>query len=174
MPAQQGAHSPRSSLSATAGAAAEAADRGALSYPVPSSAAVSAVMRANRRTDTGPERALRSALHRLGLRYRVDHRLRLPGRRPIRLDIAFTRAQLAVFVDGCFWHSCPDHGVVPATNRPYWGPKLERNRERDDEVDAALVGAGWTPVHVWEHEAPEAAAAAIVERLRERQRLGRS
>ena len=173
MPAQRGARSQRSSLSATGAAAAEAGDTCALPYPFPSSAAASAVMRANRKTDTGPERALRSALHRLGLRYRVDHRLRLPDRRPIRLDIAFTRAHIAVFVDGCFWHSCPDHGVVPVTNRSYWGPKLERNRQRDDEVDAALSAAGWAPVHVWEHEVPEAAAAAIAELLRDLERLRR-
>ena len=118
-------------------------------------------MRANRKTDTRPELALRSALHRLGLRFRVDHRLRLPGRRLVRLDIAFPRAKVAVFVDGCFWHSCPEHGVVPVANAAYWVPKLRANVRRDRDLDDALATEGWTTVHVWEHEAAAAAAADI-------------
>jgi len=118
-------------------------------------------MRANRKTDTRPELAMRSALHRRGLRFRVDHRLRLPGRRLVRVDIAFPRAKVAVFVDGCFWHCCPEHGVVPVTSAAYWLPKLQVNLRRDHDLDAALAIAGWTTVHVWEHETPAVAAASI-------------
>ena len=99
-------------------------------------------MRANRRVDTGPERALRSELHRLGLRFRKDLRLKLEA--SVRPDIVFTRAKVAVFVDGCFWHRCPEHGQMPKSNRGYWQSKLARNVERDGEADLALREAGWT------------------------------
>ena len=121
-------------------------------------------MRANRRRDTNPELALRSVLHRRGLRFRVDHLVRLPSHKA-RPDIAFTRSRLAVFVDGCFWHGCPDHGTSPKTNVAYWTPKLEANRERDRRNDAALLAAGWRVVRVWEHEDPEAAASRIASEL---------
>ena len=98
-------------------------------------------MRGNRRTDTKPELALRAALHALGYRYRKDFRLDLPARR-VRPDIAFTRRKVAVFVDGCFWHACPDHGSQPKNNEWYWSPKLTRNVERDRAVDEALAQAG--------------------------------
>ena len=101
-----------------------------INSPVPSGAAASATMRANRRRDTTPERILRSALHRLGWRFRVD----LPveaDRRRVRPDIVFTRRRVAVFVDGCFWHACPEHGQQPSANSSYWKPKLRRKEERD-------------------------------------------
>lgn len=107
-------------------------------------------MQANRRTDTKPELALRSALHAAGLRFRKDLRLDLGSAR-VRPDIVFTRAKVAVFVDGCYWHCCPDHGTRPKTNADYWTPKLERNVERDREHDKALTEAGWKVVRVWEH-----------------------
>jgi DNA mismatch endonuclease (patch repair protein) len=116
-------------------------------------------MRANRRVDTTPELALRSELHRLGLRFRKDLPLMLEKRR-VRPDLAFTRSKVAVFVDGCFWHRCPDHGQLPRANRNYWEPKLARNVERDQEADAALREAGWTALRFFEHvSAPEAAQA---------------
>jgi DNA mismatch endonuclease (patch repair protein) len=121
-------------------------------------------MRANRRTDTKPEMALRRALHGRGLRYRKDYRLDLDGAR-VRPDIAFTARRVAVFVDGCFWHVCPEHGTKPANNTWYWGPKLTRNVERDRAADAALAAAGWRVVRVWEHEPLEAAVAAVVAAL---------
>jgi DNA mismatch endonuclease, patch repair protein len=121
-------------------------------------------MRANRRTDTKPELALRRALHGRGLRYRKDYRLDLAGAR-VRPDIAFTARRVAVFVDGCFWHVCPEHGTKPANNTWYWGPKLTRNVERDRAADAALAAAGWDVVRVWEHEPLEAAVAAVVAAL---------
>ena len=107
-------------------------------------------MKANRRADTKPELALRSALHALGYRYRKDFRLDLPARR-VRPDIAFTARKVAVFVDGCFWHACPDHGSQPKNNEWYWSPKLARNVERDRAADAALTQAGWIVVRLWEH-----------------------
>jgi DNA mismatch endonuclease, patch repair protein len=118
-------------------------------------------MRANRRSDTKPELALRRALHALGFRYRKDYRLDLAGAR-VRPDIAFTARRVAVFVDGCFWHCCPEHGTQPANNTWYWGPKLTRNVERDRAADAALVAADWQVVRVWEHETLEAAVARVV------------
>jgi DNA mismatch endonuclease (patch repair protein) len=118
-------------------------------------------MRANRRTDTKPEMALRRALHGQGLRYRKDYRLDLAGAR-VRPDIAFTARKVAVFVDGCFWHACPEHGTKPASNTWYWGPKLARNVERDRNADAALTAAGWRVVRVWEHVPLADAVAAVV------------
>ncbi len=107
-------------------------------------------MRANRRADTKPEVVLRKALHGLGLRYRKDFRLDL-GRVKVRPDIVFTARKVAVFVDGCFWHVCPDHGRQPTTNEWYWTPKLRRNMERDRAVNEALHSAGWRVVRLWEH-----------------------
>jgi len=117
-------------------------------------------MRANPRSGTRPEIAVRSALHALGLRFRKDHPIRLPER-VVRPDIVFTRHRLAVFVDGCFWHRCPEHGNVPRANSSYWGPKLERNVARDRAVDQALMAGGWEIVRVWEHEDPLHVAAAV-------------
>src|SRR4051794_29597338 len=122
--------------------------------PAPSSAAARAVMQGNRRRDTAPERALRSQLHCLGLRFRVDLKLD-SGRSAPRPDVAFTRARVAVFVDGCFWHGCPQHGVRPRTNAGYWAAKVRRNQERDRRNELALEQAGWRVLRVWEHERPE-------------------
>jgi DNA mismatch endonuclease (patch repair protein) len=134
-------------------------------YPHPSSPARSANMRANRRTDTKPELALRRALHAAGYRYRKDYRLDLDGGARVRPDIAFTARRVAVFVDGCFWHCCPEHGSKPAVNVGYWDPKLRRNVERDRAADTALAAAGWEVVRVWEHQPLEAAVAAVIAAL---------
>jgi DNA mismatch endonuclease (patch repair protein) len=128
--------------------------------PAPSSLCARQTMRANRRTDTAPELALRSELHRLGLRFRKDLRLKLGGA-SVRPDIVFTRAKVAVFVDGCFWHSCPEHGQMPKANRNYWESKLDRNVERDRSNDAALIEAGWMVLRFFEH-VPAGEAAAVV------------
>ncbi|QXV63234.1 DNA mismatch repair protein Vsr [Amycolatopsis sp. TNS106] len=109
-------------------------------------------MSANRRSDTKPEIALRKALHQLGFRYRKDHRLDLPTGVRVRPDIVFIRRKIAVFVDGCFWHVCPEHGREPTRNEWYWTPKLRRNIERDRLADTALADAGWRVVRIWEHE----------------------
>jgi DNA mismatch endonuclease (patch repair protein) len=122
-------------------------------------------MRANRRTDTKPELALRHALHRLGYRYRKDYRLDLASGRRVRPDIAFTARKVAVFVDGCFWHACPEHGSKPRANEWYWGPKLINNVERDRGNDAALILAGWTVVRLWEHVPLDEAVATVVAAL---------
>jgi DNA mismatch endonuclease (patch repair protein) len=118
-------------------------------------------MQGNRRADTKPELALRSALHALGYRYRKDFRIDLPQRR-VRPDIAFTRRKVAVFVDGCFWHACPEHGSQPKNNEWYWSPKLRKNVERDRAADDALTQAGWTVVRLWEHVPIDAAVTAVV------------
>jgi DNA mismatch endonuclease, patch repair protein len=131
-------------------------------YPHSSSAGRSANMRANRRTDTKPELALRRALHRQGYRFRKDYRLDLADGKRVRPDIAFTARRVAVFVDGCFWHACPEHGSRPAANVWYWEPKLRRNVERDRAADAALAAAGWNVVRVWEHETLDAAVTAVL------------
>ena len=117
-------------------------------------------MLGNKRRDTKPEVALRSALHAAGLRFRKDYRLDLDGVR-FRPDIVFTRAKVAVFVDGCFWHSCPSHGTRPTRNADYWLPKLERNVARDREQDAALAAHGWLSLRVWEHEVPDEVARRV-------------
>ena len=132
-------------------------------YPSPSSASASAKGRANRRSGSQSERAVRSAVHRRGLRFRVDHAVLVGGLR-VRPDLVFTRAMVAVFVDGCFWHRCPLHGTVPKSNLPYWLPKLERNVERDPQVTIVLRSVGWTVVRAWEHEDP-IEVADEVERL---------
>jgi DNA mismatch endonuclease (patch repair protein) len=115
------------------------------------------------RRDTTVEMALRRELHRLGVRYRV-HLRNLPG----TPDIALTRARVAVFVDGCFWHRCPQHGTAPKNNSAWWTAKLDGNVERDRRKDMQLKGLGWVPVHVWEHEDPAIAAAKIYKIWRER------
>lgn len=130
--------------------------------PPASTTAVRAVMMSNRRRDTRPERALRAALSQLGLRYRIDYKVG-EGRSAPRPDIAFTRARVAVFADGCFWHNCPQHGVRPRSNAGYWEAKLERNRVRDEANAIALAVRGWQVIRVWEHEEPQAAAARIAE-----------
>ena len=133
----------------------------ALAYPHPSSPAVTAVMKGNRRRDTSPELRLRRRLHALGWRYRLDLRLTAGGRRP-RPDVVFTRRRVAVFVDGCFWHGCPEHGRVPGgRNAAYWEAKLSRNRARDELDTAALAEAGWRVVRLWEHASLDEAVAAV-------------
>ncbi len=118
-------------------------------------------MAAVHRSNTNPELQLRRRLHALGLRYRVDHRIDLPGGR-VRPDVAFTRRKVAVFVDGCFWHSCPIHATRPVDNRDFWAEKLTRNADRDREQSALLEGAGWAVVRIWEHESPEEAVRQVL------------
>jgi len=113
--------------------------------------------------DTGPELALRHALFSLGLRYRVDYALPdLPRR---SADIVFPRQHVAVFVDGCFWHRCPEHATFPKTNPVWWTQKLQRNWDRDRETDRVLSDGGWTVVRVWEHENTSSSVAAVLEAL---------
>ena len=124
-----------------------------------SSPGVRASMQANKGRDTQPELALRSAAHALGLRYRVSVRPLRELRRTA--DLVFTKARVAVFLDGCFWHGCPDHHTVAATNASFWAEKVESTRSRDRETDRRLADAGWTSIRVWEHEDPVEAAQRI-------------
>jgi DNA mismatch endonuclease, patch repair protein len=133
-------------------------------YPHPSTQAASATMRGNRKRDTRPELAVRSALHRRGLRFRVQRRVAAGGV-VVRPDIVFGREKTAVFVDGCFWHGCPKHGTTPRSNTWYWAPKLERNIRRDRFVDRELQLAGWFVIRVWEHDGPSSAVAKVVAAL---------
>jgi len=112
-----------------------------------------------RKRDNGPEMAVRQRLHAAGLRYRVA--FRVPGQRRRSIDIAFTRIKLAVFIDGCFWHACPEHLHLPRANSAWWVVKLETNQLRDLSVTAQLEAMGWTVLRFWEHEAPAAVAAAV-------------
>ena len=133
-----------------------------LPYPRPTSAAVTAAMKGNRRANTRPEVAVRSLLHQRGLRFRKDVAIRAEALRTTA-DIVFPQHRLAVFIDGCFWHQCPDHSHVPRANPGYWERKLARNVERDAEVTQALTAAGWTVVRIWEHEPAAKAADRIAE-----------
>lgn len=128
--------------------------------PAPSSSAASATMRANRRRDTKPELLLRSALHRRGWRFRVDFPV-VTQHRLVRPDIVFTNRRVAVFVDGCFWHSCPTHGQQPRANASYWESKLRKNADRDKADTELLEQSGWTVVRVWEHDEVIEAVSAV-------------
>nr|WP_307801615.1 very short patch repair endonuclease [Actinomadura violacea] len=123
-------------------------------------------MQANKGRDTKPELALRRAVHALGLRYRVSTRP-LPAVRRTA-DLVFTRARVAVFMDGCFWHGCPQHHTKSATNAGYWAEKVRRNRERDAETDRLFFEAGWLVLRFWEHDEPDKAALQIAEQVRAR------
>jgi DNA mismatch endonuclease, patch repair protein len=121
-------------------------------------------MQNTKRRDTPAELALRSLLHRLGLRFRVEYPL--PGLRR-RADVAFPRRKIAVFVDGCFWHGCPEHATWPRANAEWWRAKIEGNVARDRDTDARLLDAGWRVVRIWEHEAPPDGASRVVAAIRE-------
>jgi DNA mismatch endonuclease (patch repair protein) len=121
-------------------------------------------MQGNRSRDTLPEIAVRRLLHAAGLRYRVAMRPIPTLRRTA--DIVFTRRKIAVFIDGCFWHGCPEHYVVPRTNVEYWSPKIERNFSRDAETNEQLRAAGWIVVRYWSHRSPEDIAARVIELVR--------
>jgi DNA mismatch endonuclease (patch repair protein) len=112
-------------------------------------------MQRQRQRDTAVELALRSLLHRRGFRFRVHYPLRR------RADIAFPALRIAVFCDGCFWHGCPEHGTWPKENAAWWRAKIEANQARDEDTDARLVAAGWVAIRVWEHDAPDRAAATV-------------
>lgn len=121
-------------------------------------------MQANRSKDTKPELAVRRLLHADGFRYRVNY-APLRGLRRTA-DIVFPRLRIAVFIDGCFWHSCPQHGHAVNTNASYWGPKLARNHERDQETTAILKEKGWLPIRFWAHDEPEYIADCIEQLVR--------
>ena len=134
-------------------------------HPGASSGAVHARMSQLRQRDNGPEMAVRRLLHAAGLRYRVAYRI--PGQRRRTIDIAVTRRKIAVYIDGCFWHSCPEHFHLPKTNAEWWVRKMAMNRARDAASTAQLEALGWTVLRFWEHEPPHRVAAAIVAAARE-------
>ena len=123
------------------------------------------VMQGNRSRDTAPEMAVRRLLHAAGLRYRVAYRPEPSLRRTA--DIVFTRVRVAVFVDGCYWHACPEHGTTARANASYWSEKLARNVARDSDTTHRLQSAGWVVMRFWEHEDPAAVAAIIAEAVAE-------
>jgi DNA mismatch endonuclease (patch repair protein) len=120
-------------------------------------------MRANRGRDTVPELRIRRALHALGYRYLIDHPLVFDRRR--RGDIVFTRRRIVVFIDGCFWHGCPEHYVLPKANRSFWSMKIAGNRARDRDTGNRLRAAGWTVVRHWEHEDAAGVVESLIQRL---------
>lgn len=116
-------------------------------------------MQAQRTRDTAPEMAVRRLLHASGLRYRVD-RAPLPALRR-RADLVFGPARVVVYVDGCFWHGCPEHRPPSKTNPEFWDAKIATNRARDEDTDGRLRAAGWLVFRAWEHERPEDVAAEV-------------
>jgi DNA mismatch endonuclease (patch repair protein) len=128
--------------------------------PQAPSAMVRRRMQATPQRDTQCEIGLRRAVYRLRLRYRVDRPI--PGTRR-RADLLFARAKVAVFVDGCFWHGCPEHGTWPKSNAEWWHKKIEANRSRDSDTDCKLRALGWTVLRFWEHFDPTAAAHRVAE-----------
>lgn len=127
-------------------------------------------MKTQRRRDTKPEIELRSELHRRGLRFHVDRAL--PDTRR-RADLVFPRLELAVFVDGCFWHGCPEHGTWPKANAAWWRTKIRANADRDKDTDRELSSRGWSVVRVWEHESPIHAADRVEQAVHDRRRQPR-
>ncbi|MDX3064650.1 very short patch repair endonuclease [Streptomyces sp. ND04-05B] len=109
--------------------------------------------------DTAAELAVRRLLHAAGLRYRVE--FPVPGMARRRIDVAFTRAKVAVLIDGCFWHGCPEHATQPKSNAEWWRNKLDRNMARDRETTEHLTATGWAVLRFWEHEAPEEVAVRV-------------
>lgn len=131
--------------------------------PDPPTAETTLRMVRQRRRDTRPELALRSALHARGLRYWVDRPILEGGRR--KADLVFPRRRVAVFVDGCFWHRCPIHGSRPKRNAEWWDEKLQANVNRDRDTDRELEANGWVVVRVWEHESTESATRKVLDAL---------
>ena len=136
-----------------------------------SSEATRKKMRGNRSRDTSPELRVRSLVHRRGLRYRVAQRPIPTLRRTA--DLVFRRAKVAVMIDGCYWHGCPEHYRPPSTNPDYWREKIQANGQRDRETNKLLVAAGWLVLRYWEHETPEVVADQVVAAVvRRRTELG--
>ncbi|MGC9220738.1 MAG: very short patch repair endonuclease [Solirubrobacteraceae bacterium] len=135
--------------------------------PPASTPAIRTAMQGNRRTGTGPEMAVRTMIHAAGLRYRVDAPVPLSSGKPVRPDLVFRKRRICVFVDGCFWHRCPEHCRIPAANRDYWEAKLLRNQQRDRRTTEALEEDGWTVIRAWEHDDPASVAARVIQAVRD-------
>jgi DNA (cytosine-5)-methyltransferase 1 len=169
MPPTEG-HDLVDSMSQPSARANGTARRSRSATPPASSHVIRDRMRNTRRRDTKPEIELRSALHRLGFRFRVD--VPINGSRR-RSDIVLASDRVVVYVDGCFWHGCSEHGTIPKQNRQWWIDKLAANRARDDDTDADLVAHGWTVLRFWEHEDPLVAAAIVKDVLVSRRKSAR-
>lgn len=126
-------------------------------------------MSALRRRDNASELAVRHLLHAAGYRYRVAYPV--PGNRRRTIDIAFTRWRVAVFIDGCFWHGCPEHGTAPSANATWWATKLAANRARDADTSTHLESLGWCVLRSWEHEPAALVANAVVDAVARRASL---
>lgn len=137
-----------------------------LSPPKASSAAVRRRMQSTPQRDTPAELRIRKLLHAMGLRYSVDAKPLDDS--PRRADVVFRRAKVTVFVDGCFWHGCPEHGTWPRANEQFWRAKILANIERDADTNQRLRDHGWLVIRVWEHEDPDPAAKRIARRVRSR------
>ena len=135
--------------------------------PPASNEATRRSMMSNRRADTKPEVAFRSMLHRAGLRFRKDRYIKFEHR-GVKVDVVFPSARVALFIDGCFWHRCPEHATMPTRNRDYWLAKFRRNMDRDATNNENLHQLGWRVVRVWEHEVknPELAEIAVEQVVR--------
>ncbi|WP_316044127.1 very short patch repair endonuclease [Micrococcus luteus] len=125
-----------------------------------------ASMRSNKGRDTKPEVAVRRRVHAAGLRYRVNAKPEKDLRRTA--DLLFRPAAVAVFIDGCFWHGCPEHYIAPKANGGFWADKVARNKERDAETTALLAERGWEVLRFWEHEEPAEVAANVIDVVRRR------
>ena len=136
--------------------------------PRPSSDRVSEQMSRVARRDTRPELALRREIYGRGMRYRVDAApvSNMRG----RADVLFRSARVAVYVDGCFWHGCSEHGVLPKRNREWWRAKLQATRRRDRATERELRSLGWAVLRIWEHEDPVEAAIRIEATVKARTR----
>lgn len=117
-------------------------------------------MQTQKTSGTKVELQVRSRLHARGYRFRVNRRL-LPDQM-FRGDIVWSGRRLVVFLDGCFWHGCPDHGTIPKANHEWWRAKIEANRDRDQRADRLLKQAGWTVLRFWEHTHPDEAVEKII------------
>lgn len=127
--------------------------------PPASSPSVSSRMSRQLRRDTQPELLVRRILHSRGVRYRIDTSPE-PGLR-CKADLVWRGLRLAVFIDGCFWHGCPEHATRPKANEAWWAHKLDANVQRDRRTDTELTSRGWTVMRFWEHEQPTTVADAI-------------
>ena len=132
-------------------------------HPGATSTEVSQRMSVAKRKDTAPEVALRKELYLRGLRYRIGYPV--PGQRRRTIDVAFVGAKLAVFVDGCFWHGCPEHGTKPRSNSEWWRQKLAANAARDADTTAVLEVLEWRVIRIWEHVPPQAGADVVAAAL---------
>ena len=146
----------------------EKAKKRRIRNPIPSSEAALKRMQAAKPRDTAPEKALRSELHKRGLRYRIDVKPIKELNR--RADIVFRSAKVAIFVDGCFWHGCPIHGTQAKANAKFWKNKIKQNQIRDEDTSKRLKKAGWRVIRVWEHENPEKVSEKIYNIIMKRKR----